>query len=111
MIDDILDITADSKTLGKPSMHDFVEGKTTLPYIYLYNVLTEKDRLKLKSLHARAISLDDENWIKLKMKEHNIIEKSYNEAKLLIDEAILLMESAGELALSAIAKEMIERDF
>ena len=111
MIDDILDITADSKTLGKPAMHDFVEGKTTLPYIYLYNALDEQDKIKLKSLHARAISVDDEGWIKSKMREHKIIEYSYNEAKVLIDEAISLMESAGELALSAIAKEMIERDF
>lgn len=111
MIDDILDITADSKTLGKPAMHDFVEGKTTLPYIYLFNKLNQDEKLKLKSLHARAISKDDEMWIKAKMKEHKIIEYSYNEAKVLIDEAISLMESAGEFELSAIAKEMIERDF
>ncbi|MFT7823168.1 MAG: polyprenyl synthetase family protein, partial [Sulfurimonas sp.] len=33
MIDDILDITQDAETLGKPALHDFAEGKTTLPYI------------------------------------------------------------------------------
>ena len=41
MIDDLLDITQDAETLGKPALHDFVEGKTTLPYIYLYEVLKE----------------------------------------------------------------------
>ncbi|WP_292657692.1 polyprenyl synthetase family protein, partial [Nitratifractor sp.] len=35
MIDDLLDITQSAKALGKPAMHDFEEGKTTLPYIYL----------------------------------------------------------------------------
>jgi len=37
--------------------------------------------------------------------------QSYGEAKLLIDEAIELMNEAGETALSDIAREMIERDF
>jgi octaprenyl-diphosphate synthase len=111
MIDDILDITSDSKTLGKPAMHDFVEGKTTLPYIYLYNALNMEDKIRLKSLHAKSITATDEVWIKLKMREYKIIEFSFNEAKILIDEAISLMESEGEFALSAIAKDMIERDF
>ena len=35
IIDDVLDITADEKTLGKPILSDFKEGKVTLPYIYL----------------------------------------------------------------------------
>ncbi|SFZ98325.1 Octaprenyl diphosphate synthase / Dimethylallyltransferase / (2E,6E)-farnesyl diphosphate synthase / Geranylgeranyl pyrophosphate synthetase [hydrothermal vent metagenome] len=111
MIDDILDITSDSQTLGKPALHDFVEGKTTLPYIYLYNVLSSEDQKRLKSLHTKKLSKDEQNWILLKMKENNIIEKSYMEAKNLIDEAIELMNQQGEFALSGIAKEMIERDF
>ena len=37
IIDDILDIIQTSEELGKPAMNDFIEGKTTLPYIYLYN--------------------------------------------------------------------------
>jgi len=45
------------------------------------------------------------------MAKHNIIEKSYDEAKLLIVEAIELMESLGESDLSNIAKAMIERKF
>ena len=111
MIDDLLDITSDSKTLGKPALHDFVEGKTTLPYIYLYEVLSNNEKEKLQSLHRKKINTDEQNWILEKMKEHKIIEKSYLEAKVLIDEAIELMNSHGELALSGIAKEMIERDF
>jgi len=111
MIDDILDITSDSQTLGKPAMHDFFEGKTTLPYIYLYESLDLYDKNRLKSLHSRRLNQKDEAWIKLKMKENKIIEYSYNEAKKLIDEAISLMENADEFALSSIAKEMIERNF
>ena len=111
MIDDILDITEDSKTLGKPALHDFVEGKVTLPYIYLYEVLKEVDREFLVSLHRKKLTDDEANWIKATMKKHNIIERSYNEVKVLIVEAIELMESLGEHDLSNIAKAMIERKF
>jgi octaprenyl-diphosphate synthase len=111
MIDDILDITSDSATLGKPALHDFVEGKTTLPYIYLYERLNSVDRAKLKSMHSKRLDTKEQNWIVSQMREHKIIEYSYAEAKALIDEAIELMSSEGEEALTAIAKEMIERDF
>jgi len=111
MIDDLLDITSDSATLGKPALHDFVEGKTTLPYIYLYEVLDEAGKAKLSSLHAKVLNQKEQAWILEEMREHQIIEKSYFEAKELIDEAIDLMDAHGENVLSGIAKEMIERDF
>ncbi len=111
MIDDILDITEDSTILGKPALHDFVEGKVTLPYMYLYEVLAPEDRDFLISLHRKKLSLDEAVWIRVAMKKYNIIEKSYLEAKALIDEAIELMESLGENDLSNIAKAMIERKF
>jgi octaprenyl-diphosphate synthase len=111
MIDDLLDITMDTETLGKPALHDFEEGKTTLPYIYLYEALANEDAQKLKSLHKKALSYEEEVWIKTKMKEKKIIEKSYEEAKMLIEEAILLMNQKGEIELSGIAMAMIERNF
>jgi len=111
MIDDILDITADSKTLGKPALHDFFEGKVTLPYMYLYEKLDTNEKQKLISLHRKRLSLADEQWIKSKMEEHKIIEKAYNQAKDLVIEAISMMESLGETDLSNIAKAMIEREF
>ena len=111
MIDDILDITMDAETLGKPALHDFEEGKTTLPYIYLYEALDSENANKLKSLHTKKLNLDEQLWIKAKMKEHQIIEKSFAEAKVLAEEAITLMNARGEMALSGIAMAMIERDF
>ena len=111
MIDDLLDITADAATLGKPALHDFEEGKTTLPYIYLYEVLDSEEKEKLRSLHAKKLSTEEQFWIKMKMQEHQVIQKSYEEAKILIVEAIELMNQRGEDALSSIAMQMIERDF
>jgi len=111
MIDDILDITSDSKTLGKPALNDFVEGKTTLPYIYLYEVLDEEDRKTLKSYHKRKLSCNEHKWIINKFKEHNIIEKAKKEAFDLVQEAIALMKQAGESGLEAIAVKMVDRSF
>ena len=111
MIDDILDITMDAKTLGKPALHDFEEGKTTLPYIYLYEALDTKDALKLKSLHGKRLSNDEALWIKAQMQKHHSIEKAFDEAKILAEEAIRLMQERGEDALRDIALAMIEREF
>lgn len=112
MIDDMLDITQDAATLGKPSLHDFVEGKTTLPYIYLFEALPSKEeKEQLRNMHAKVLSPEEQAWIQLRMKEYGIIEKSYLEAKELVEEAIGLMEKEGEPALTGIAREMIEREF
>ncbi|GIT99581.1 octaprenyl-diphosphate synthase [Sulfurovum sp. TSL6] len=111
MIDDLLDITSDSATLGKPALHDFEEGKTTLPYMYLYELLGSDEKEKLRSLHGKNLSTEEQHWIKMKMQEHQVIQKSYQEAKVLIEEAITLMNDKGEDALSSIAMQMIERDF
>lgn len=35
MVDDLLDFTAEEKTLGKPVAHDLREGKVTLPIVFL----------------------------------------------------------------------------
>jgi len=111
MIDDILDITADSKTLGKPALHDFEEGKTTLPYIYLYEAMNETDKATLKALHKKKLTQKEQLWIKTMMQKNAIIEKSFKEAKVLVEEAISLMNAKGEQALSGIAMSMIEREF
>ena len=111
MIDDLLDITADSATLGKPALHDFVEGKTTLPYIYLYETLDEAGREKLKAMHGKVLSKEDQNWIMVQMQERQVMMKCYAQARELIDEAVELMNELGENALSEIAMEMIDREF
>jgi len=111
MIDDLLDITSDAETLGKPALHDFVEGKTTLPYIYLYEALDTEGQKRLASLHGKVLNAGEQNWIKVEMEEKQVLLKCYTQAKELIEEAVELMNGYGETALSGIALAMIERDF
>lgn len=109
IIDDILDITSDAATLGKPAMNDYVEGKCTLPYIYLYEELDSSDKDKLRSLHAKKLSEDETNWIKENMAKHNSVEKSFELAKKLSNEAMHAVKD--DSALVEILETMIKRSY
>ncbi len=109
IIDDILDITADSATLGKPSMNDFVEGKCTLPYIYLYKFLNDDEKEKLVNLHAKVLDEEETLWIKQKMQEHKTIEKSFELAKKLSNEAMIAVKDDEQLV--NILQTMIKRSY
>ena len=109
IIDDILDITADAATLGKPALNDFVEGKCTLPYIYLYEELDDEDKKRLVSLHAKELNEDDGMWIKEMMAKYKTVEKSFMLAQKLSDEAKEVMSDDAELVM--ILETMIKRTF
>ena len=109
IIDDILDITADAATLGKPAMNDYVEGKCTLPYIYLYKLLDENDKQRLVSLHAQSLDESDSTWIKQKMQEYKTVEKSFELAAKLSNEAMNAMKDDAELV--GILQTMIKRSY
>lgn len=111
MIDDLLDVTQSSAQLGKPAMHDYEEGKATLPFIYLYEALPTVESAKLLRLHAQPLKAEDQLWITERMRSHGIVQRCFTEAKMLIDEAIVLMQEVGEPSLEQIAKAMIERSF
>ncbi len=108
IIDDILDIVSDEETLGKPAMNDYVEGKCTLPYIYLYHDLDEDDKNRLKSLHKQKLNEEESLWIKSKMKEHKSIERSFMLARKLSDEAIACVD---DVELKEIIETMMKRTF
>lgn len=109
IIDDILDITADEAILGKPAMNDYVEGKCTLPYIYLYNELDNADKEKLLGLHAKKPTLDELSWMRGKMQEHKTIEKSFELAQKLSNEAKDVVSEDEDLV--NILETMIKRSY
>ncbi|MDY0120448.1 MAG: polyprenyl synthetase family protein [Sulfurimonas sp.] len=109
IIDDILDITSDAATLGKPAMNDFVEGKCTLPYIYLYDALSEEEKSRLIASHAKELETQESAWILQKMQEYACIDKSFELAKQLSDEAMQAVSDDAELV--AILQTMIQRSY
>jgi len=74
-------------------------------------VLDNAGREKLRNLHAKVLSKEEQAWIMTQMQMHQIPMKCYAQARELIDEAVELMNSLGEDALSEIAMEMIDREF
>lgn len=109
IVDDILDITSDETTLGKPSLNDFAEGKTTLPYMELHAALDESDKVRLMNYHAQEMNSEDKRWIWEKMEEFGVIENSYRLAQALCNEAIEAVKEDD--ALRAVINSVVERRY
>ncbi len=111
MIDDLLDITQNEEVLGKPAMHDFAEGKTTLPYIYLYEALDAEGQARLRAAHGKHLQAQERAWILDRMHKEGVVARCVEEAKRLAKEATATMEAENEPRLARIASEMVERSF
>ena len=111
IIDDILDVTQSSEALGKPSLSDFAEGKTTLPYIYLYENLDDAQRQKLKSFFKKQLCQSEISWIKAKLNEHGVIERCINEARAYGQKALEAVAEFKNDKLEQIVRDMIDREF
>ncbi len=110
MVDDILDITQDSQTLGKPAMLDFVEGKVTIPYLLLHERI--EDKSKLESLYKKELTNDESDWIKEQMSSTKALDDSISQAKEIGNEAIdAVKDEENAEVLTFIMKAMIEREF
>lgn len=111
IIDDILDIKNDEKTLGKPAMSDFKEGKSTVCYISLFKELNYNEKQILQDLFKKDLSQSELEWLKDKFKEHKIIEKTSKQAKDFGLKAIKAIEGFENSALKDIVLKMIDREF
>jgi len=111
IIDDVLDITMSDEQLGKPALADFKEGKTTLPYIYLFESLNDSEKEKLISLYKKELDDDEKIWIKTKMRESGAVLKSIELAQKLGFEALEAIKHDQNSDLERVVRDMIERDF
>jgi len=111
IIDDILDIVSDDKTLGKPSMNDYKEGKTTLPYIYLYKKLDDDEKKRLLALFKKELGEDDKKWIKQKMQTTGALKECFALVEKLGSEALKSIEEYKNQDLEKIIKDMIDREY
>ncbi len=64
LADDLLDLDQDETTLGKPSCGDLVEGKVTLPILYLKRTLGPADVRRLDDFKYAAMTDRDRAWVR-----------------------------------------------
>ncbi|WP_347938777.1 polyprenyl synthetase family protein [Rickettsia oklahomensis] len=79
IIDDLLDYLGDDKHVGKNIGDDFLEGKVTLPLIFLYNKLEQDKQLWLKNV-IKCDKRTNEEFIKVRnvMIKHEIYNDTVN---------------------------------
>ena len=85
IMDDVLDYSAEQKTLGKEVGDDFYEGKVTLPMIITYQNANNKDKAILKKIFANNLISNDKNEESFAevlelMKKYNALELSKDQA-------------------------------
>jgi len=112
VIDDVLDVIQNEKTLGKPALNDFKEGKTTLIYIDLINSLSEDEKEKVISFFKKELSDEERMWLLQKVFQSGALKKSIDLAKSLGKEALEAVEGEeNQVELQKVVRDMIEREF
>jgi geranylgeranyl pyrophosphate synthase len=97
VVDDLLDLTADSAAAGKPTMNDIREGRITLPVIHA--LLADPQRTQaLIAAYQEDHSAEAEQALKAHLAQLGSIRFAYSEAQRLLAETRVLAE---ELALEA----------
>lgn len=63
IVDDMLDLRQDTKILGKPACSDIIEGKQTLPILFMRNGLGADGQARLERLRGTEMSPEDREWV------------------------------------------------
>lgn len=88
MADDILDYRAEEKVFGKNLGKDLEEGKITLPLIHLLRDADDRETARIKEIiRAERVTETDLADVQEMFNAHRSIEKSYEKAGALINEA------------------------
>ncbi|OGF44516.1 MAG: hypothetical protein A2452_12805 [Candidatus Firestonebacteria bacterium RIFOXYC2_FULL_39_67] len=119
IMDDILDYTAKEEVLGKPVASDLLEGKLTLPVIYVLKSANKIERLKIISIIAKIRKGKKEKaditYVSGLLKKYSSLEKSYLKAKIFVKKATFSLEKLPQNefkeALIKMAEFSIERNY
>lgn len=113
IMDDLLDLTQPSEQIGKPSCGDLVEGKRTVPILYLYEKLDDHERQRLEHFRTEGMSEEDRQWVRENLEAHNVITRTLEKAHSFIRQAkehlSLLSDSPYRESMEGIAEFIVVR--
>jgi octaprenyl-diphosphate synthase len=115
LVDDVLDLTSNESTLGKPVGSDLKEGKLTLPMIYLMRDGEPRHRdLVRKVLCQNTLDAEERDEIFRLVREYRtadrVLEKAHDYAQKARDCLREFPSSKARDALLAIPDYIVERD-
>jgi octaprenyl-diphosphate synthase len=77
LVDDLLDLTSDEKTVGKPVASDLREGRMTLPWIDLYERGSDDDRRAIRRIvSGGAFNRVEFERLRRALDEHGCLDRS-----------------------------------
>ncbi|MGK0552396.1 polyprenyl synthetase family protein [Enterococcus faecalis] len=111
--DDILDYTADAKTLKKPALEDLAQGVYTLPLLFAYRHAPTSFSLYLDK--GKKLSLEEATTVAALVHEHHGIKEAQAFAKKVTNKAIddiqQLPAGQAKLTLLSLTKLLLHRSF
>lgn len=112
IIDDVLDFSSDSSTLGKPVGNDLRQGTVTLPALY-YLETHPNDPTLISVIHRNGHSEADLDQLIQTIKHSRAIERATRKAEKFVESGLATLEffppSPERAALTEIAQQMISR--
>ena len=114
IVDDILDFTADAKTLGKPAGSDLRAGIITLPvYFYIQRPERRQQIVDMIESHPTGDPIVDE--VVTIIRNSDAIEQAHGEARAFVNKALDSLETLPpgphRDALGDVARYVVERTF
>jgi geranylgeranyl pyrophosphate synthase len=108
VVDDILDLTQEEQTLGKPSCGDLSEGKKTIPILHLLESLEGAERARLEGLQGNQVEPADRAWVAERMETTGALARSEALAKRFVADACARLEALPESRYRAAMHELAE---
>lgn len=93
IIDDLLDVSQKQETLGKQACGDLIEGKCTLPILYMREALEGHGIARLDAMKGQELTDDDKDWVSQALNETGARERTLAQARKYTDEARHALES------------------
>ncbi len=94
IVDDMLDYSADPHLLGKPVLHDLLEGKVTLPFYYLLRQAAPEETAPIRAaFQRRDPSLLDAQALRHLMEKYRILPRVQWIAETYARQALTVLQS------------------